>query len=55
MPQYVIERELTGVGALSKEQLKEVAKKSNGQDKSFNFLGALASWLLTVYLYFPKI
>jgi hypothetical protein len=28
MPQYVIEREIPGVGSMSDEQLQEVAKKS---------------------------
>jgi hypothetical protein len=30
MPKYVIERELPGAGKLSREQLREVAQKSNG-------------------------
>jgi len=30
MPKYVIERELPGAGALTREQLREVAQKSNG-------------------------
>jgi len=30
MPKYVIERELPGAGKLSREQLRELAQKSNG-------------------------
>jgi hypothetical protein len=30
MPKYVIERELPGAGSLTKDQLREVAQKSNG-------------------------
>jgi len=30
MPKYVIERELPGAGKLSREQLQQVAQKSNG-------------------------
>jgi hypothetical protein len=30
MPKYVIERELPGAGKLTREQLREVAQKSNG-------------------------
>ena len=30
MPKYVIERELPGAGKMTREQLREVAQKSNG-------------------------
>ena len=30
MPKYVIERDLPGAGKLSREQLRQVAQKSNG-------------------------
>ena len=35
MPKYVIERELPGAGKLSREQLQQVAQKSNGVIKTF--------------------
>ena len=34
MPKYVIERELPGAGKLSREQLQQVAQKSNGVIKT---------------------
>jgi hypothetical protein len=42
MPQYVIEREVTGAGQLSDEQLKAVSLKSID---SLNQLGSKIQWL----------
>lgn len=42
MPKYVIERELPGAGSLSKDQLRELAKKSNGVLKE---LGPQIQWV----------
>jgi hypothetical protein len=42
MPKYVIERELPGAGSLTRDQLKEVAKKSNGVLKE---LGPQIQWV----------
>ncbi len=42
MPKYVIERELPGAGKLTKDQLSEIAKKSNGVLKE---LGPQIQWV----------
>jgi hypothetical protein len=42
MPKYVIERELPGAGSLTRDQLKDVAKKSNGVLKE---LGPQIQWV----------
>lgn len=42
MPKYVIERELPGAGSLTRDELKEVAKKSNGVLKE---LGPQIQWV----------
>ena len=42
MPKYVIERELPGAGSLTRDELKEVAKKSNGVLKE---LGPQIQWI----------
>ena len=42
MPKYVIERELPGAGSLTKDQLREIAKKSNGVIKE---LGPQIQWV----------
>lgn len=44
MPKYVIERELPGAGKLTREQLREVAQKSNGVLQS---LGPKIQWVET--------
>ena len=42
MPKYVIERELPGAGKLTREQLREVAQKSNG---ILHTLGPKIQWV----------
>jgi hypothetical protein len=42
MPKYVIERELPGAGSLTRDQLKELAKTSNGVLKE---LGPQIQWV----------
>jgi len=44
MPKYVIERELPGAGKLTREQLREVAQKSNG---ILQTLGPKIQWVET--------
>jgi hypothetical protein len=44
MPKYVIERELPGAGKMSREQLREVAQKSNGV---LDTLGTKIQWVET--------
>lgn len=44
MPKYVIERELPGAGKLTREQLREVAQKSNGVLQT---LGPKIQWVET--------
>lgn len=44
MPKYVIERELPGAGKLTREQLREVAQKSNG---ILQTLGPKIQWVQT--------
>lgn len=44
MPKYVIERELPGAGKMTREQLREVAQKSNGVLQS---LGPKIQWVET--------
>ena len=44
MPKYVIERELPGAGKLTREQLREVAQKSNG---ILHTLGPKIQWVET--------
>ena len=44
MPKYVIERELPGAGKLTREQLREVAQKSNGV---LHTLGPKIQWVET--------
>ena len=45
MPKYVIERELPGAGKLSREQLQQVAQKSNGVIKTLG--GHKIQWVET--------
>jgi len=42
MPKYVIERELPGAGKLSREELRQVAQKSNGVIQA---LGTKIQWV----------
>ena len=42
MPKYVIERELPGAGKMTREQLREVAQKSNG---ILHTLGPKIQWV----------
>jgi hypothetical protein len=42
MPKYVIERELPGAGKMTREQLRQVAQKSNGILQS---LGPTIQWV----------
>jgi hypothetical protein len=42
MPKYVIERELPGAGQLSREELRQVAQKSNGVIQT---LGPKIQWV----------
>jgi hypothetical protein len=44
MPKYVIERELPGAGKMTREQLREVASKSNGVLQT---LGPKIQWVHT--------
>jgi Protein of unknown function (DUF4242) len=44
MPKYVIERELPGAGKMTREQLREVAQKSNG---ILHTLGPKIQWVET--------
>jgi len=44
MPKYVIERELPGAGKMTREQLREVAQKSNGVLQT---LGPKIQWVET--------
>jgi hypothetical protein len=44
MPKYVIERELPGAGKMTREQLREVAQKSNG---ILQTLGPKIQWVQT--------
>jgi len=44
MPKYVIERELSGAGKMTREQLREVAQKSNGVLQT---LGPKIQWVET--------
>jgi len=44
MPKYVIERELPGAGKMTREQLREVAQKSNGVLQT---LGPKIQWVQT--------
>jgi hypothetical protein len=44
MPKYVIERELPGAGRMTREQLREVAQKSNG---ILQTLGPKIQWVQT--------
>ena len=44
MPKYVIERERPGAGKMTREQLREVAQKSNGVLQS---LGPKLQWVET--------
>ena len=44
MPKYVIERELPGAGKMTREQLREVAQKSNGV---LHTLGPKIQWVET--------
>jgi len=44
MPKYMIERELPGAGKMSREQLREVAQKSNGV---LHTLGTQIQWVET--------
>lgn len=44
MPKYVIERELPGAGAMSRDQLRQVAQKSNGVIQT---LGPKIQWVET--------
>ena len=44
MPKYVIERERPGAGKMTREQLREVAQKSNGVLQS---LGPKIQWVET--------
>jgi Protein of unknown function (DUF4242) len=42
MPKYVIERELPGAGKMTRDQLREVAQKSNG---ILHTLGPKIQWI----------
>ena len=42
MPKYVIERELPGAGSMSRDQLRQVAQKSNGVIET---LGPKIQWV----------
>ena len=44
MPKYVIERELPGAGKMTREQLRELAQKSNGV---LHTLGPKIQWVET--------
>ena len=44
MPKYMIERELPGAGKMTREQLREVAQKSNGV---LHTLGPKIQWVET--------
>ena len=44
MPKYVIERDLPGAGKMTREQLREVAQKSNGVLQT---LGPKIQWVET--------
>ena len=44
MPKYVIERDLPGAGKMTREQLREVAQKSNGV---LHTLGPKIQWVET--------